>query len=77
MNKTSLVVIIFADGDRQQFEIQNPLNGREWSSSMRTIGMSLFVTPQRQYVAGAVVINGTDVFHYNRTEAAEVLGIAG
>lgn len=75
MNQTMLTIIIYQNGERQQFETSTAKTAREWSSTMRTIGSKLFVTPQRKSVACVVVIDGTNVANYNAVEAAEILGI--
>lgn len=67
----TMIIAILNDGSRITNEVEVP--ARKWDATMKQVGREF----KGKVVVSAVVIDGVDVYHYNRNEVAEIFGLEG
>ena len=67
----TMIIAIETNGNRTTVEVDVP--ARKWDATMKQVGKQ-FAGKQ---LHSAIVIDGVDVYNYNRNEVAEIFGLEG
>lgn len=65
----TMIIAIETNGNRITTEVEVP--ARKWDATMKQVGQQF----RGKKIHSAVVIDGVDVYDYNRNEVAEIFGL--
>lgn len=67
--KTVMIIAIETNGNRTTTEVEVP--ARKWDATMKQVGQQF----RGKDIRTAIVIDGVDVYNYDRHEVAEIFGL--
>lgn len=71
--KTVMIIAIETNGNRIVNEMSYEPGRGQWNKAMKQVGQQF----RGKKIHSAVVIDGVDVYNYNRNEVAEIFGLEG